>query len=72
MALQVESFADEMEHLTDEQLKAKTPELKERIAKGEKFLMIFSMKHLLSVVKQPAVCLAYTLSTFKYGWDCLT
>lgn len=35
MALQVESFADEMEHLTDEQLKAKTPELKERIAKGE-------------------------------------
>lgn len=25
MALQVESFADEMEHLTDEQLKAKTP-----------------------------------------------
>lgn len=35
MALQVESFADEMEHLTDEQLKAKTPELKERVAKGE-------------------------------------
>ena len=35
MALQVESFADEMEHLTDEQLKAKTPEMKERIAKGE-------------------------------------
>lgn len=35
MALQVESLADEMEHLTDEQLKAKTPELKERIAKGE-------------------------------------
>ena len=35
MALKVESFAEEMEHLTDEQLKAKTPELKERIAKGE-------------------------------------
>ncbi|RZI49511.1 preprotein translocase subunit SecA [Lactococcus kimchii] len=35
MALKVEAFADEMEHLTDEQLKAKTPELKERVAKGE-------------------------------------
>ncbi|MFC4651733.1 preprotein translocase subunit SecA [Lactococcus nasutitermitis] len=35
MALKVETFADEMEHLTDEQLKAKTPELRERVAKGE-------------------------------------
>lgn len=35
MALKVESFADEMEHLTDEQLKAKTQEFKERVEKGE-------------------------------------
>lgn len=35
MALKVESFADEMEHLTDEQLKGKTQEFKERVEKGE-------------------------------------
>ncbi|PCS00187.1 preprotein translocase subunit SecA [Lactococcus fujiensis] len=35
MARKVETFADEMEHLSDEQLKAKTPEFKERIQKGE-------------------------------------
>lgn len=36
MALQVESFADEMEHLTDEQLKAKTPEIKRTYCKRRK------------------------------------
>lgn len=35
MALKVEDFADEMERLSDDQLKAKTTEFKERVAKGE-------------------------------------
>lgn len=60
----VESYRDSMQKLSDEELRNKTKEYKERLEKGET-LMTFCRKHLQRFVKQQNVCSAWSITAYR-------
>lgn len=60
----VESYRDAMGALSDEELRDKTKEYKERLEKGET-LMIFYRRHMQPSVKQQNVCLEWSITACR-------
>lgn len=60
----VESYRDEMKALSDEELRGKTKEYKERLEKGETLDDLLP-KRMRLYVRQQAVCLAWSITEYR-------
>lgn len=60
----VESYRDEMKALSDEELRGKTKEYKERLEKGRHLTICFR-KRMRPYVRQQAVCLAWSITEYR-------